>query len=184
MQKTEKPARSDETRPTSVQLHGVLVRVLDTGVLLTGESGIGKSEAALDLIVRGHKLVADDAVRISVVGESLVGTPPDLTRDLLEIHGLGIINVREVFGEAAVCDESEIDLSIELLSGGDPAVSDEDLQHEILSRSIPKFVLPISSGRNVATLIETAVRIHRNRGGSTTADLLFEKHRALLGTVG
>jgi hypothetical protein len=96
------------------QLHAVLVRILDTGVLLLGESGVGKSECALDLITRGHQLIADDAVEILAVGGSLLGKAPRLTSHLLEIRGLGIINVLEVFGENSICDESMVDLCIEL----------------------------------------------------------------------
>src|SRR5687767_7156875 len=97
---------------STLQIHGVLVRVLGTGVLLAGESGIGKSECALDLVTKGHSLVADDVVRIVFDGDSLIGTAPELTFELLEIRGLGIINVRELFGEKAVIPSCSIDLCV------------------------------------------------------------------------
>src|SRR5687768_18351487 len=86
-----------------LRLHGVLVRVLDTGILLIGESGIGKSECALDLVTKGHPLVADDVVEVFVDSDRLFGRAPALTYELLEIRGLGIINVRELFGADAIC---------------------------------------------------------------------------------
>src|SRR5829696_6861107 len=91
------------------QLHAVLVRIFDTGVLLVGESGIGKSECALELITRGHRFIADDAVEVYALNDRLLGKAPRLTNHLLEIRGLGIINVPEVFGDTAIFEESSVD---------------------------------------------------------------------------
>ena len=164
------------------QLHAVLVRIFDTGVLLIGESGIGKSECALDLITRGHRLIADDAVAVFSADEQrLVGTAPPLTKRLLEIRGLGIINVPEVFGDAAFLEESTIDLCIELRRQVEPRpLEDVVSNYELAGSKLPKFVLPVSTGRNLATLVETAVRLHRIGGTSKASELLIEEHRKLL----
>jgi HPr kinase/phosphorylase len=175
---------SGETTSAKCQLHAVLVRVFDTGVLLIGESGIGKSECALDLVTRGHQLCADDAVEISATGDLLIGKPPGLTRQLLEIRGLGIINVPEIFGEHAVCEETVVDMCIELRrSVAATPLENAARAHEIAGLVIPKYVLPVSSGRNLATLVETAVRLHRHEGSSKTAELLIEAHAKLVHPV-
>ncbi len=168
------------------QLHAVLVRVFDTGVLLIGESGIGKSECALDLIARGHRLVADDAVEIHVVNKTIVGKAPGLTSHLIEIRGLGIINVPEIFGEQAVCDESEVDICIELRKWTDVEsnpLGEAASEYPIAGGTRPKLVLPVSSGRNLATLVETAVRLYRNGGSGKTAKSLIDRHTKLLDSV-
>lgn len=174
-----------EARSAKCQLHGVLVRVFDTGVLLLGESGIGKSECALDLVTKGHRFVADDAVEIIFEEGKLAGKAPDLTRDLLEIRGLGIINVRDVFGEQVVCDESEIDLCIELQKWAEvERIGNVVYESQIAGRRVPRFVLPVSSGRNLATLVETAVRLHRSsETGANAGELLIEKHARLLNPI-
>lgn len=182
-QQPGKPASSDEKVSTTLQLHGVLVRVFDTGVLLIGESGIGKSESALDLISRGHQLVADDIVEVSQADGSLVGRAPELTFELLEIRGLGVINVSRAFGEAAVRSHSSIDLCIELQKDDVDVerIGNVVCEKEVLGVAVHKFVIPVSSGRNLAILIETAVRLHINRdAGAAAAELLIEKQRALL----
>ena len=167
---------------TPLRLHGVLVRVLETGILLIGESGIGKSECALDLVTKGHPLVADDVVEVFVDSESLVGRAPSLTFELLEIRGLGIINVRELFGAEAICSESRIDLCVELHKWVEvERIGNVVYDYQIRDRAIPKFVLPVSPGRNLATLVETAARLHACRGkGSDAGRTLVEKHAALL----
>ena len=163
------------------QLHAVLVRILDTGVLLLGESGVGKSECALDLITRGHQLIADDAVEILAVGGSLLGKAPRLTSHLLEIRGLGIINVLEVFGENSICGESMVDLCIELKRFVEARpLEDVVSEFEVAGLKLPKLVLPVSPGRNLATLVETAVRLHRIGGTSETSKRLIEEHTRLM----
>jgi len=164
-------------RFTKCQLHAVLVRIFDTGVLLIGESAIGKSECALDLITKGHRLIADDAVEILVLNKTLLGRAPQLTRNLLEIRGLGIINVPEVFGEGAIAEESTIDLCVELKKWIDAEpLEDVVSQYGLAGSILPKFILPVTPSRNLATLVETAVRVHRIGGTFKASDLLIEEH--------
>jgi HPr kinase/phosphorylase len=158
--------------------HGVLLDLYGLGVLLEGKSGVGKSECALDLLVRGHRLVADDMVEIRRAGRSrLTGGAPEMLRELMEIRGLGILNVRELFGAAAVGGPRSVDLAIRL-ERWEEAREVERLgldarTTEILGVSIPHFVLPVSPGRNLATLVETAVRVHllRERGYNAAHEL-------------
>lgn len=166
-------------------LHGVLLEMYGIGMLLQGRSGIGKSECALDLISRGHSLISDDAVLIKKIGEVLEGNAPELTYEHLEIHGLGIMNVRDLFGISAVSQSTQIKLCIEL-DVWDKKTSVEriglDTQTQrIFGLSIPKYVLPVSSGRNLAILVETAVRLYILRTkGIEAAQQLAEKHDAAL----
>lgn len=163
-------------------VHGVLVGMYGIGVLLTGESGIGKSECALDLITGGHQLVADDAVAIRRIGGALTGSSPELTYEHLEVRGLGIINVRTLFGVWAVAPPKRIVLCIEFKKRRDaPDIERlglETHEEEILGVKIAKFILPVSAGRNLATLVETAVRVYllRISGGADAARALVEKH--------
>lgn len=162
-------------------LHGVLLEIFGSGVLLIGESGIGKSECALDLINRGHRLVADDAVRIKRMGSELRGAAPKLLFEHIEIRGLGIINIRELHGAAAVCPEINVSLCIELKNLVDYADTDrlnlERELYEILELEIPKIVLPVSPGRNLSTLVETAVRIFlMSEQGTSVVENLLDRH--------
>jgi HPr kinase/phosphorylase len=146
-------------------LHGVLVEVHGLGVLLHGKSGIGKSEAALDLISRGHRLVADDVVEVrSIRPGRVVGCGAELIRHHMEIRGLGIINVQDLFGILATLKEKEIDLVAEMIewSHEDPAdrLGLEDDSQEILGVTLPMVRIPIRPGRSVATIIEVAARNH------------------------
>ena len=166
-------------------MHGVLMGMFGIGVLILGNSGIGKSECALDLITRGHYLIADDSVLIKKVGEKLEGKSPELIQDYLEIHGLGIINIRELFGVSAIGKGSQIEICIELRKWSDFEEIDRlgitMMEEEIFGLKIPKFILPVSSGRNLSTLVETAVRIHLLReSGYDAAQSLIEKHRTLV----
>lgn len=171
-----------KSRFERVQLHGVLVRVLETGALLIGESGIGKSECALDLVSKGHQLVADDVIEVRADADGLTGRAPELTSDLLEIRGLGIINVRDLFGETSVCTESAIDLCVEFQRNTDvERIGNVIGEQDVAGRRIPKFVLPVSSGRNLSTLVETAARLYLNRKSAPDAgEVLIKKHRSLL----
>ena len=152
-------------------VHGVLLDLLGLGVLITGESGIGKSECALDLIVRGHRLVADDTVEVRRRAESvLIGTSPELTRHHMELRGLGLINVRELFGIAAVRSSKRVELVVQL-ERWEPGRAYErlgldDIVDEILGVRIPLVRMPVAPGRGVATLIEVAARnqLLRSRG--------------------
>lgn len=166
-------------------LHGVLMGMYGLGVFLEGESGIGKSECALDLITRGHYLISDDAVWVKKIGDKLEGTAPDLTYEHLEIRGLGIINIRDLFGVSAIGRQKKIDLCIELRKWEElkeiERLGLETQEEEIFGVKLPKFVLPVSSGRNVSTLVETAVRVHLLRtSGYDAAQKLIEKHTKIL----
>jgi len=146
-------------------LHGVLVDVSGIGVLLLGESGTGKSECALDLVTRGHGLVADDVVEIwRDDSQAVVGRGPERIRHHMEIRGLGIINIRDLFGLAAVRDRKRIDLVIRLEAWR----PDEEYErlglvertYSLLGVEIPMLRIPVSAGRNVAILVEAAARNH------------------------
>jgi HPr kinase/phosphorylase len=167
--------------------HGVLLDAYGLGVLIEGESGIGKSECALDLIVRGHRLVSDDLVEVRRVGaERLTGCAPELLREHMEIRGLGIINIRELFGVSAIwAGAKQIGLSIRLERWRDMKEVDrlgvEVSEVEILGVRVPQVLLPVSPGRNLATLVETALRVHLLRARGQNAALEFvARHAALL----
>ena len=142
-------------------LHGVLIDVYGEGVLIQGDSGIGKSEAALELIKRGHRLVSDDAVEIRKVSEdTLVGLAPELTRDFIELRGIGIINVRSMFGFEAIKQTQNIDMIIKL-DEFDPEkkydrLGMEDKYTEILGNKVITYEIPIRPGRNIAVIVECA----------------------------
>jgi len=170
-----------------IVMHGVLLGMYNLGVLILGGSGIGKSECALDLITRGHLLVSDDSVLIKKIGDKLEGSSPELTRDHLEIRGLGIINVRELFGVTAVGQCQNIELLIELKKWKESLEIDRlglDKQEEdIFGLKITKFVLPVSAGRNVSSLVETAVRLHllRTKGFDAAQKLIAKQSLMIKG---
>ena len=144
-----------------ITLHGVLVDVAGMGVLLTGASGIGKSEVALELVHRGHRLVADDSVIIKKSGNILIGRSPDMIRHMLEIRGVGIINVERMFGSVAVRVNKSVDAVFELVNWEDgksyERLGTENLTEEILGVSLPKLEIPVKAGRNLFVVIEAAV---------------------------
>ncbi len=175
-----------EVLAPQITMHGVLLDMFGIGVLIVGDSGIGKSECALDLINRGHRLIADDAVVVKKVGTSLEGSAPELIRDFLEIHGLGILNVREIFGVSAIGKPKKVELCIGLKKWDDFEAIDrlgiETQEEEVFGLKIPKFVLPVSPGRTISTLVETAVRIYLLKlAGYSAAHSLIEKHRTMVG---
>ena len=148
--------------PTA-SIHAVLMDVLGVGVLLLGKSGIGKSEAALDLIMRGHRLVADDLVEVRrTSGDVLVGWASELIKHHMEVRGLGIINIKDMFGVAAVRDEKKIELVLELLRWDQTESHDrlglDEMVYPILEVPVPLLRIPVSPGRNVSSLIEVAAR--------------------------
>ena len=148
--------------------HGVLMEVYGEGVLLTGESGIGKSETAVELLKRGHRLIADDAVEIKKVsGNSLIGTAPELIRDYIELRGIGIVNVAKLFGMGAVKIENEINLVVNIVPWNTHEVYDrlglEDQYTEILGVKIPMNTIPVTPGRNLAVILEVAAMNNRQR---------------------
>ena len=168
-----------------ITIHGVLLGIYGIGVLIVGESGIGKSECALDLITRGHSLVSDDAVCIRKIGSRLEGRSPELTFEHIEIRGLGILNIRDLFGVSSVRKCKSIALCIELKKWKDveeiERVGLEMRQENIFGIEVPKVVLPVSSGRNLSTLVETAVRVHLLQiSGGNAARKLIEKHTTKL----
>lgn len=175
-----------ETLAPQTTLHGVLVGIFGIGVMIIGESGIGKSECALDLVARGHNLISDDVIIVKRIGDRLQGTSPELTFEHLEIRGLGIINVRDLFGVAAIGKEKkQIDLCVELKRWNDVGeverIGLETKTENIFGVHIPKFILPVSSGRNLSTLVETSVRMHLLKiSGRDAAQALVEKHQRLL----
>lgn len=144
-----------------ITLHGVLVDVAGMGVLLTGSSGIGKSEVALELVHRGHRLVADDSVVIRKKNGILIGRSPDVIRHMLEIRGVGIINVERMFGSVAVRVNKSVDAVFELVAWEEgktyERLGTEDLREEILGVSLPKLEIPVKAGRNLFVVIEAAV---------------------------
>ena len=152
----------DELAPQT-SLHGVLLDVLGVGILLLGKSGIGKSEAALDLVMRGHRLVADDIVDIRKrVPDTVFGSGHEIIRHHMEIRGLGIINIKDLFGIAAVRDTKKIELVIELVEWDENEEYDrlgiEELTYSILDVEIPMSRIPIRPGRNMTSIIEVAAR--------------------------
>ena len=152
-----------------VTIHGVLVDVYGIGVLIKGESSIGKSETALELIQKGHRLVADDAVEIRKVDESrLVGQAPELLKHYMEIRGIGIIDVKSLYGVGAIKNQKAIDLVIELENWNQKKYYDRlglDREYEeILGKEIEKLVIPVKPGRNTSMIIEDAAMNFRQKG--------------------
>lgn len=153
----------DRLAPESV-CHGVFLDVFGIGTLITGRSGIGKSECAVELIKRGHRLVADDAVRFKRIQDYLEGSSSDMLRYHMEVRGLGIINIKDMFGVAAIRLRKKLELVIEF-TDWNPNVSYDRLgldnvYEEILRQRVPKIILPISAGRNMAVIVEIAARNH------------------------
>lgn len=166
-----------------IQRHGALIDVLDVGVLLLGKSGVGKSECALELVTRGHRLVADDVVRIRQTEGKLVGSAPERIRHYIEIRGIGLLYIPELYGEESVRGESSIDLLCRLEAWRDDVEYErlglERPQELLAGVSIPALVLPVRPARNVATLVEVAVRdLIRRQAGSNAAQRLDARLRA------
>ena len=159
--------------------HGVLVEVYGEGILLLGESGVGKSETAIELVKRGHRLIADDAVEIKrVSSKSLVGSAPDNIRHFIELRGIGIINASRIFGAGAVKLTEKIDLVIKMEPWDANKVYDrmglENQTTEILELQIPSLTIPVKPGRNLAVIIEVAAMNNRQKkmGYNAAEDLL------------
>jgi HPr kinase/phosphorylase len=159
-------------------IHAVLMDVLGLGVLLAGESGIGKSECALDLIVRGHRLVADDTVEVRRRQETiLIGACPELTRHHMELRGLGVINIKELFGIASTRSSKRVELVVQLERWVPTREYErlglDDTFHEILGLRVPLLRMPVAPGRNIAILVEVAARnqLLRQRGHHAAREL-------------
>ncbi|MBQ7255499.1 MAG: HPr(Ser) kinase/phosphatase [Oscillospiraceae bacterium] len=148
--------------------HGVLVEVYGEGILITGESGIGKSEAAIELIKRGHRLIADDAVEIRRISQTtLVGAAPEVLKHYIELRGIGVVNAARLFGIGAVKDSANIDLVVNLVHWSDGAEYDrlglEDNRTDILGIDIPCITVPVTPGRNLAVIFEVAAMNNRQK---------------------
>ena len=164
-----------------ISIHGVLVDVYGEGVLIVGESGIGKSEAALELIKRGHRLVTDDCVEIRKVSdETLIGTSPEITKHFIELRGIGIINVKTLFGVSSVKESQSIDLVIKLSEWNKDTEYDrfglEEEYTEYLGNKVVCHNIPIRPGRNLAIIVESAAVNHRQKKmGYNAAQELYQK---------
>lgn len=172
-----------------ISIHGVLVDVYGEGVLITGDSGVGKSEIALELIRRGHRLVSDDVVEIKKISdEELIGSAPEITRHFMELRGIGIINAKDLYGVGSVKDTQKIDLNIDLINydkwkkENDNArlefdrVGNADRYKSILDIDVPMYQLPITPGRNVAIIIESASINHRQKMmGFNAAEVFLQR---------
>ena len=163
-----------------ISIHGVLVDVYGVGVLIMGESGIGKSEAALELIKRGHRLVTDDVVEIRKVSDdTLIGTAPDITKHFIELRGIGVVDVRRLFGMSAVKDDADIDMVINLEQWKDNAMYDrlglESLYTTILDVQVPTLTGPVKPGRNLAVIVEVAAMNNRNKKMGYNAAMEFTR---------
>lgn len=170
-----------------ISIHGVLVDVFGEGVLIMGESGIGKSEAALELIKRGHRLVTDDVVEIRKVSdETLIGSAPDITKHFIELRGIGIIDVKALFGVESVKDTQAIDMVIKLEDWNRDKEYDrlglEDQYTEFLGNRVVCHNIPIRPGRNLAIIVESAaVNYRQKKMGYNAAQELYNRVQANLG---
>lgn len=181
------PAAPPEKEAGETTISGGLLRLFGVGALILGDSGIGKSESALELIARGHQFVSDDVVQVRrTPAGRLLGSAPALTRHFMEIRGLGIINIREIFGARAIRRESVLDLIVRLrkwergleLDRLGLKVPDDAV---ILGVRVPQLIIPVAPGRNIATLIEVACKVHllRTRGYHAPREIIRRLDRAL-----
>ena len=167
--------------------HGVFIEVYGEGILLLGDSGVGKSETAIELIKRGHRLIADDAVEIKKVSATtLIGRAPDIIRHYVELRGIGIVDVRRLFGMGSVKETEKIDMVINLEAWQDGKMYDrlglDDSTTEILGINVPSIVIPVSPGRNLSVVIEVAAMNNRQkRMGYNTAQ---EFNKRLMESMG
>ena len=159
--------------------HGVLLDVYGEGVLLMGESGVGKSETAIELIKRGHRLIADDAVEIRHIGTRLVGTAPDLIRHYMELRGIGVVDVQQLFGMSAIREDMEINLVVNLEQWNEGAFYDRLGTNEehttILDMDVPAITIPVKPGRNLAVIVEVAAMNNRQKRMGYNAAKEFAK---------
>lgn len=171
----------EERLTETTSLHGVLVDVLGIGILIIGKSGVGKSECALDLIAKGHRLVADDMVLLRKSPPNvIIGSSPDIIRYHMEIRGLGIINIKDIFGNTAVRVEKQLDMVVHLVQWNpnqqyERLGFDEDT-YEVLDVNLPIAKLPVTPGRNMTTIIEVAARNHILKIMGRNPALEFEKN--------
>lgn len=175
----------EERLAPSVALHGTLIDIYGVGVLILGESGIGKSESALELILRGHRLVSDDTVTIRRVGSLLNGTGAEVSRYHMELRGLGIINIKDLYGVAAVRERKDVDLVVKLDVWREDKEYDrlglDEKKHTILGVELPFIEMPVGPGRNLSILLEVAARHHllKRKGYHAAKELAGRIHNAL-----
>lgn len=168
-------------------LHGVFMEVISIGVLLAGESGVGKSELALELVTRGHRLIADDAPLFArIAPDIIVGTSPPIIQDFLEVRGLGVLNIRLMYGDSAIKASKYLKLIINLKHADTGAQTERQLETpsetcQVLGMAIPTFTVPVAPGRNLAVLVEAAVRNYALRINNYYADhdIISRHNRAL-----
>ena len=150
-----------------VTRHGVLLDIYGEGVMITGDSGVGKSEAGIELIMRGHRLVADDAVELRRISDQLIGTAPEVIRHYIELRGIGVIDVRQLFGMRAIKTESQLDLVVHFEQWDQTKFYDrlgiEDHFTDILDVQVPIVTIPVRPGRNLASIVEVAAMNNRHR---------------------
>jgi HPr kinase/phosphorylase len=181
--------RLEERLAPSIVVHGTLIDIYGVGVLMLGESGIGKSESALELILRGHRLVSDDVVSIRRFGALLNGTGPEVSRFHMELRGIGIINIKDLYGVAAVRERKDLDLVVQLdpwQAGKDyERLGLDDATYPLLGVPLPFIELPVRPGRNVSILLEVAARhlLLRSRGYHPARELA-ERIQQALGQAG
>ncbi len=183
----KKPCPPVKGDPDQTTLSAGLLKIFDVGTLVMGDSGIGKSESALELIARGHRFIADDVVRIrKQPNGTLYGSAPALSRNFMEIRGLGIINIKEIFGARSVARGARVDLIVKLKKWrrgfevdrlGLKTADDQC----VLGRRVPQIAIPVAPGRNIATLIEVACKVHllRARGYHAPDEIVKRLDRAL-----
>lgn len=177
--------------PTTM-MHGVFMDVLGMGVLICGESGLGKSELGLELISRGHGLVADDVVEFSRVAPNLIeGRCPELIRNLMEVRGVGLLDIKAIFGETAVRRKMRLKLIVHLMRRASLELQQERLvtetqYEEVLNLPVRRVMLPVAAGRNLAVLLEAAVRntILQMRGINTLDEFMIRQQKAMLTELG
>jgi HPr kinase/phosphorylase len=179
-------AHLDERLATRLHLHSVLMDVFGVGVLITGESGIGKSECALDLVDRGHRLVADDVVEVKRMAETLLGSSPDLTRHHMELRGLGVINIKDLYGVSSTRVSQRVELVVNLERWEAGREYDRlGLRREnflILGVEVPLIRMPVAPGRNIAILVEVAARNQLLKArGYDAAERFVERADAMVG---
>ncbi|MDE6456138.1 MAG: HPr(Ser) kinase/phosphatase, partial [Dysosmobacter sp.] len=163
-----------------VTRHGVLLDIYGEGVMITGDSGVGKSEAAIELIMRGHRLVADDAVELRRISGRLTGSAPEVIRNYIELRGIGVINVQQLFGVRAVKNEAQLDLVVNFEPWDSEKFYDrlgiEDHYIDILDIQVPTLTIPVRPGRNLASIVEVAAMNNRHRKmGYNAAQELAQK---------
>ncbi len=176
------------TDTQTLTLHGVFMDVAGFGVLLRGASAIGKSELALGLLNHGHRLVADDAVEFKLVApDTVIGSCPPVLQDFLEVRGLGILNIRVMFGDNAIKDSKRLQLIVNVVAFSDNELKLIDRLHglyrtdDILGVPIPEVTIPVAPGRNLAVLIETAVRnqVLKHNGYDASQEFITRQHQSM-----